>query len=110
MFVEGATVGAVKKDQRFIKGTRLLFGRGGGERPGRTSPRITRQDGGTLKERTCCGESAPRLRARGRTFQIRGDVIIGQDGRLCPVPCAPIRVLLHVGRVSKRLVDFASFR
>ncbi len=51
--------------------------------------------------------SAARLRASGGTLELYGDVLVGQGRRLRPVPGAPVRVQLRIGRVREGAVDLA---
>ena len=64
-----------------------------------------RQRGGALQKGSDSGQSATRLRARCRTLELGGDVLVGKGRCLRPVPCASVGIELLLCRVRERRVD-----
>jgi len=50
-------------------------------------------------------EAAASLRAAGRTFQLRGCLLVGTGRRGSSMPCAPVRISLGIGRLRERVVN-----
>ena len=64
--------------------------------------------GSTLEKSRDGRQSAAGMRPPGGTLEFSGDLLVGNDGRLCPVPGAPVRVEFWIGRLRKGAVDGAS--
>ena len=59
--------------------------------------RVERELGSPLKERSGRGQSAARLRPRGRALELVGDLFVGRDRGTSEVPGAAIGVDLGIG-------------
>jgi hypothetical protein len=62
---------------------------------------------GTLEEGRGCGEAAPRLRPRCRTFELAGNLLVGRGCGLRAVPGAPVGIAIRVGGFREGAVDLA---
>ena len=80
----------------------------GGERALRPARRVTGQSHRALEERRRRGEPAARLRPAGGPLELRGDRLVGPGGGLRPMPRAPIRVGLGIGRLRQRSMHRAA--
>ena len=106
--VEHAVLDACQQPERSLQIAGIALRAGGREQALGAVRGLGCERGGALEEGRDSRQSAARLRPSSGTLELCGDVLVGHGRRLRPVPGAPIRVDLRIGRLREGAVDLAS--